>query len=753
MRSESNTMTIAGDAPVTPEPEGAASSAVAIPVVNVEYDADVDTPTTDKPKAAAGSAGTRTPPSTQQQSRGGKRQHIIIGAIVVTVIVITTLCVLLIKPFVEDVFPFPPTVNYATGVSIITDYAVETKVRSRLATTNLTMAVLNGMNCSSVHIVTLQLPLNARVTSLKTMADDGCTTNGEVKEINEARETFVEQTSQGLSSAYVEAKDGFTYTVQVSMVPYGSTKVELVVEQLLQQRRGEIAFEVPLVPNEEVDSLIFDLFVEDVEGNAVGFDLHLNLPEVSSTVNATNGTSHFHLDLHDARQHNIPRVLRGRYAPGAVPENGILHFDGTCFEHYFLPPSLEPMPRNFIFLLDVNDQHRHDDDKFQKTRAALMNFIDTLDEQDTFSIQTFAHQGTMDVWGPNPGTTEEKADAVDYLTSLKPKENEWWNGWGTDLHAAIIEALIRAKTDIKESMSDTVSIIVVISDGYASRGETDPSRIVNNIYGYNKDGSVKIFTLGYQNNADMTLLDAIALMNGGISATILDGGEDFKSQMVKFLESELGSVLLSDMSIEFPEGFKVYGETDTYFPLLAGGYEVVIRGLVEGDLDPATFKTFTSASTLEDVQNWVTIATDSPSTGKSSLCYQSYAHARVAQLVRLRDAADFLDDKILRTIVKLKDPICNEKEFVKCIEEEALELALNANIIAKGLTAMVTVDSDECMKPDEDAEVCLDGTTVDEQAWAKESDAMYDESPSSAMTFCSSLIVCAVAIAFAMMNL
>jgi hypothetical protein len=103
--------------------------------------------------------------------------------------------------------------------------------------------------------------------------------------------------------------------------------------------------------------------------------------------------------------------------------------------------------------------------------------------------------------------------------------------------------------------------------------------------------------------------------------------------------------------------------------------------------------------------------------------------------------------------VKLKDPICNEKEFVKCIEEEALELALNANIIAKGLTAMVTVDSDECMKPDEDAEVCLDGTTVDEQAWAKESDAMYDESPSSAMTFCSSLIVCAVAIAFAMMNL
>jgi hypothetical protein len=410
------------------------------------------------------------------------------------------------------------------------------------------------------------------------------------------------------------------------------------------------------------------------------------------------------------------------------------------------------MPRNFIFLLDVSDEHRHYDDKFQKTRAALVNFIDTLDEQDTFSIQTFAHQGTMDIWGPNPGTDEEKDDAVDYLTSLTPKENDWWNDWGTDLHAAIIEALIRAKTDIKESLTDTVSIIVVISDGYASRGETDRSRIVNNIYGYNKDGSVKIFTLGYQNNADMALLDAIALMNGGISATILDGEEDFKSQMVKFLESELGSILLSDMSIEFPQGVNVYGETDTYFPLLAGGYEVVIRGLVEGDLDLDTFKTFTSASTLEDVQNWVTIATDSPSTGKSSLCYQSYAHARVAQLVRLRDAANFLDDKILKSLVKLKDPICKEEKFAKCIEKEALDLALDANIVAKGLTAMVTVDSDECMKVDEDAEVCLDGTTVDEKAWAEESDGMWEPSSSSTMSFCS-FIVCVVAIVFAVMNL
>lgn len=744
-------MTIAGDGIITPEPQGDSRDPNASTAIPVLADHNADVPTTTKPTAAT---ELQQPSCTQQQQSGEctRKELMIVGAVVVIAVVIV-LCIVLTRPVSVDYSTTtPPTVNFATGVSIITNYAVQTKVRSRLATTNLTMEVQNGMNCSSVHIVTLQLPLNTRVVSLKTMADDGCTTTGKVKEIEEARDTFIEQTSKGLSSAYVEAQDGFTYTVQASINPFASTTVELIVEQLLQQRQGEIAFEVPLIPNEEVDSLLFDLTVEDVEGNGVGFQLDLDLPDVVNSVNATNGTRHFHLDLHDARQHSIPRVLRGKYAPGEVPENGILYFDGTCFEHYFLPPSLKPMPRNFIFLLDVNDDHRHDTSKFNKTREALTTFIDTIDDQDTFSIQTFAHEGTMDVWGPNKGKEEEKAEAKKYLRSLTPGKDEWWNDWGVNLHAAIIEALIRAKTDIKENKNDTVSILVVVSDKWASRGETDRSKIVNNIYGYNKDGAVKIFTLGYQHNADMTLLDAISLLNGGISATIMNGEEDFKSQIIRFLESELGSILLSDMTVEFSTGVKVVGETETYFPLLAGGYEVVIRGLIEGN--PNTFQTVTSASTLKDVQNWVTVASDSPSTAGSSICYQSYAHARVAQLVRLRDAANFLEDKTIKSLVKLANPICKEKEFVKCIEEEAVNLALDANIVAKGLTAMVTVDSDECMKIDDSAEVCLDGTTVDQYAWSEdEMSGGYGWPSSSSVALITSLIVCMISAIVALSNL
>ena len=719
------------------------TSAVAIPVTNAENNVGMK-PVVEKAETITARSLTSM---TQQQNTCSHQPILVIGIIVVIVLVIT-LCVALIKPvYVEDDLPSPPSINFATGVSIITNYAVDTKVRSRLATTTINMEVLNGMNCSSVHIVTLQLPLNTRVASLKTIANDGCNTIGQVKEIEDARATFVEQTSQGLSSAYVEAQDGFTYTIQVSIPPYGSTKVELITEQLLQQRRGEIEFDIPLIPNEEVDTLLFDLTVEDIEGNPMGFQLGFSMPGVSSSVNVTNGTSLFHLDLHDARQHAIPRVVRGKYTPGVVPENGILHFDGTCFEHYFLPPSLKPMPRNLIFLLDVSDGHRHDTEKFEMSRTALMNFIDSLDDQDTFSIQTFAHLGTMDVWGPNKGTKDEKQDAVNYLQGLKPGKNDWYDDWGVNLHGAILEALIRARDDIKESKTDTVSVLIILSHEIASRGETRGSKIVNDVYGYNKDGSVKIFTLGYEQHADLELLDAISLMNGGISSTILERSQDLTTQITRFLQNELGSILLSDMAIEFPEGVNVVGETETYYPLLAEGYEVVIRGMVEGDLGPTSFKTLTKASTLEDVQNWVTVATDSSTKSSSALCYQSYAHARVAQLVRLRDASNFLNDKAIKSLVKLADPNCNEKEFVKCIEQEAIKLALDANIVAKGLTAMVTTDSDECMKIDDDAEVCLDGTTVDPHAWAEEAEMGDPMSSSMTASFCSMLGLIAMIVA------
>jgi len=71
--------------------------------------------------------------------------------------------------------------------------------------------------------------------------------------------TASESISRGLPGAYVEARASATRTIQVSIPPFGKTRVTLVVEQLLQQRLGEVEFELPLAPNEDVDDIKFDL--------------------------------------------------------------------------------------------------------------------------------------------------------------------------------------------------------------------------------------------------------------------------------------------------------------------------------------------------------------------------------------------------------------------------------------------------------------------------------------------------------------
>jgi len=217
----------------------------------------------------------------------------------------------------------------------------------------------------------------------------------------------------------------------------------------------------------------------------------------------------------------------------------------------------------------------------------------------------------------------------------------------------------------------------------------------------------------------MQLLDAIALMNGGVSATILQGQDDFAAQITNFLDSEIGSVLMSDVNVNYSTGgsntgSNVFGETQTVFPVLAGGYEVVVRGLIEEFDGDKTLNTITSASTMEGIKNWeLSAMPDNDDAVKSSLCFQSYAHDRITQLLRLYDASDFLGNDLIKKLVTLSKKDCNEEEFAKCIRAEALALATEANVVAKGLTAMVTVDDDQCMKLDEEAEVCLDGTTPD----------------------------------------
>jgi len=253
----------------------------------------------------------------------------------------------------------------------------------------------------------------------------------------------METAAKGLPGAYVEEQDSFIHSLQVAIPPWGTTHVELVLEELLQQRLGEIKFEIPFAPNEKVDQIALDLNVEDDSGQGAT-DFHLD--EFSVSANATS----FHLDLPDAHEHALPKVLRGRYTPGEIPNEGMLYTEGQCFEHFFRPVDLGAMPRNLLFLIDTSYSMR---DKMTNTKEALRSFIKTLKPEDTFTIQPFQEKGTDKLWGSARATEKEIGEAELFIDKLRA------GGDSTDLHEALLEGLLRAKRDAERSGDDTVTIL------------------------------------------------------------------------------------------------------------------------------------------------------------------------------------------------------------------------------------------------------------------------------------------------------
>lgn len=226
------------------------------------------------------------------------------------------------------------------GLTRIESYHVNTTIESRLAQTNVSINFVNDIDCATVLGFTMQLPRFARVTSLHMYLSDGCIQEGEVKELEEAEETFDESASEGKPAAILTAWDSSNYQLQLSIPPLGTTQVEIRFEELLRRQRHQIDFHVPLSPGLPVEQLLMDVTIlEPASGiSDFGFD-PLTLGNIEIDQGSTSATAHYEL-LAGIPDDSLPRLLRGYYDPGPLPEDGLLYSDGFCFVHLFNPESL-----------------------------------------------------------------------------------------------------------------------------------------------------------------------------------------------------------------------------------------------------------------------------------------------------------------------------------------------------------------------------------------------------------------------------
>jgi len=374
-------------------------------------------------------------------------------------------------------------------------------ISSRFAQTHIEMEVVNDRDdWTALASFTFQLPINARVTDMTMTTTPGdCQKTGVVKEIMQAEQEFVHQAMQGQSAALLKAYDSTQYGISLSLPPAAITKVEIHLEELLHRYRGQVDFQVPIYAGLEVQKLTLDITIQEPQSGVARFAIERSYDNVDSTIlnnglqilpsSASRPVASAFLEATGVpastnyQSKPLPSLLRGYYDPGPLPPDGLLLSDprGTCYVHLFNPDSLlataGSLPRNIVFVIDVSGSMQGQ--KLQDAKAAFAAIIDKLTSDDYFAVQTFANEAVQNRFGPYLATDDVKVMARDWV-------NNQWSGGGTNLEGAYLQGLgqvesMQLESEMQNTETTFVPVLVILTDGEPTNGETYPPAIARNV--------------------------------------------------------------------------------------------------------------------------------------------------------------------------------------------------------------------------------------------------------------------------------
>merc|ERR1711899_446672 len=221
------------------------------------------------------------------------------------------------------------------------------------------------------------------------------------------------------------------------------------------------------------------------------------------------------------------------------------------FVHYYSPDNLPTMPKHVIFVIDVSGSMGGR--KLEQTKDAMTTMLDKVSEKniDNFNIILFSSDIT--VW--NNGDTFDLSysifknngdvgPAYDYVLGLEIEGS-------TNINDALLRAISVAK-NVKASEeidSKTQQMIVFLTDGQPTEGETDGPTIKENVRQANSETKIPIYGLALGDGADFDLIKDISDESNGFAQRIYESGNSFE-QLEDFY-NKISDPKLKDVTFEY----------------------------------------------------------------------------------------------------------------------------------------------------------------------------------------------------------
>ncbi len=225
--------------------------------------------------------------------------------------------------------------------------------------------------------------------------------------------------------------------------------------------------------------------------------------------------------------------------------------------------------KDVVFVLDTSGSMA-EEGKMDKAKAALRHGVSALEARDRFTIVSFAGEERLMSERIVAADEDGKRQAREFIERMRPTG-------GTNINDALMAAFKQLQSGERPQM------VVLITDGQPTVGETQAARILANAKQTNKTNA-RLFTFGVGYDVNTLLLDGLANENRG-AVSYIEPKEDIEVKVSSFF-AKVNHPVLGDVKIDWGGV-----ETDLVYPrstpdifhgsqlVLIGRYRPTVRSM------------------------------------------------------------------------------------------------------------------------------------------------------------------------------
>ena len=445
--------------------------------------------------------------------------------------------------------PMPQPLPNALPVKSI---QLDTKINGQVATTHVEQVFRNDTQYTLEGTYFFPIPETASIVEFS-IWENGKKLVGEVRSKEEARRIYDEIVRRQRDPGLLEyaGKDLFQASI-FPIPPNSDKKLELTYTEILKAESGTVAYRYPLGTGRNVwanRQIIDDRRATPkqqfgtISGTIeiVGKEALRNVYSPTHQIDVkrkgeTTANVSFETKSNDTDFQLFYGISNNDFGMSLVT------YREPGKDGYFLLmlspkdniSEKELVNKDIVFVLDTSGSMA-DEGKMDKARKALLFGVRTLRDGDRFNIINFSGEEHLMERGLITANSEGKKRGEEFVSRLQPTG-------GTNINDSLIASLKQFEK------GDRPKMLVFMTDGLPTVGETNVERIVSNLKNA-KSLDIRIFPFGFGYDVNTTLLDRIGSENSGISDYV-QPKEDLEIKVSNFF-SRVSSPVLSDLELDF----------------------------------------------------------------------------------------------------------------------------------------------------------------------------------------------------------